>query len=72
MGSEGDRVTPNHGVPYEHTPRRRFLDVLNFRRPAEPPAMVEWAPWWDRTTARWEREGLSGGMDLETSVLFRA
>ncbi len=29
--------------------------------------MVEWAPWWDQTTARWEQEGLSGGMDLETS-----
>lgn len=70
MGSEGDRVTPNHGVPYEHTPRRRFLDVLNFRRPADRLPMVEWAPWWDQTTARWEREGLSGGMDLETSQRY--
>ncbi|MCU0521919.1 MAG: hypothetical protein MUF84_14665 [Anaerolineae bacterium] len=52
------------------TPRERFHDVLHFRRPADRLPMVEWAPWWDQTTARWEEEGLPAGMDLETSQRF--
>lgn len=47
--------------------RERFLDVLNFRRPADRLPMVEWAPWWDQTLERWEQEGLPPGMDWESS-----
>ncbi|MBN1247309.1 MAG: hypothetical protein JXC32_06595 [Anaerolineae bacterium] len=52
------------------TPRERFLDVLSFRRPADRLPMVEWAPWWDKTMARWEGEGLPAGMDLESSQRY--
>ena len=50
------------------TPRQRFLDVLNFRQPADRLPMVEWAAWWDQTIVRWEQEGLPARMDLETSL----
>ena len=50
------------------TPRERFLDVLNFRRPADRLPMVEWAAWWDQTITRWEEDGLPAGMGLETSL----
>ena len=52
------------------TPRQRFLDVLNFRRPADRLPMVEWAPWWDKTIRRWEGEGLPVGMDHEASQTY--
>ncbi len=47
------------------TARGRFADVLNGRRPADRLPLVEWAPWWDLTLARWQAEdpsltGLSG------------
>ncbi len=63
-------MTPSPCAPNACTPRQRFLDVLNFRRPADRLPMIEWAPWWDQTTARWEREGLPKGMDLETSQRY--
>jgi hypothetical protein len=45
------------------TNRERFLRVLNFQAAdTQPPLdrlpMVEWAPWWDKTVARWHGEGL--------------
>lgn len=46
------------------TPRQRFDKVLNFEAPDRLP-MLEWAPWWDQTIARWEKEGLPKGLDPE-------
>lgn len=45
------------------TPRARFLQVLNFTRPADRLPRVEWAAWWDVTVAGWQREGLSAALD---------
>lgn len=39
------------------TNRERFRRVLNFE-PVDRMPFVEWAPWWDRTIARWHEEGL--------------
>src|SRR5512137_1928220 len=35
----------------------RVNAVLNFR-PFDRLPVVEWAPWWDQTLARWHTEGL--------------
>lgn len=39
--------------------RDRFLNVLNFEKPADRLPMMEWAPWWDKTFDRWRSEGLA-------------
>ncbi|MCL2203513.1 MAG: hypothetical protein FWB88_06205 [Defluviitaleaceae bacterium] len=44
------------------TVRERFLSVLNFQKPDKLPKM-EWAPWWDKTFARWRGEGLPACVD---------
>ena len=40
------------------TPRERFTAVINFQKPDDRLPMLEWAPWWDKTTERWASEGL--------------
>jgi len=52
------------------TPRERFLDVLNFRRPGDRLPMVEWAAWWDKTFDRWKAEGLPAELDMEASLHY--
>ncbi|MDD5482334.1 MAG: uroporphyrinogen decarboxylase family protein [Kiritimatiellae bacterium] len=37
--------------------RERFQAVMNFR-PFDRLPILEWAPWWDKTLARWRSEGL--------------
>lgn len=39
------------------TNRERFRRVLNFE-PVDRLPVMEWAPWWDKTIARWYDEGL--------------
>lgn len=39
------------------TNRERFRRVLNFE-PVDRLPVIEWAPWWDKTLARWREEGL--------------
>ncbi len=39
------------------TTRERFHAVMNFQ-PFDRLPIVEWAPWWDQTLARWYDEGL--------------
>jgi hypothetical protein len=51
------------------TPRERFLDVLHLQQPADRLPMVEWAPWWDKTLARWEQEGMPSFREGEHSAL---
>jgi len=43
------------------THRERFHRVLDFR-PVDRLPVVEWAPWWDQTLARWRAEGLPAGL----------
>jgi hypothetical protein len=50
------------------TPRERFQRVLKFEQPDERLPLIEWAPWWDLTTARWETEGLPPGLDVGASL----
>ncbi len=40
------------------TPRERFNRALNFEPAQGRLPLVEWAPWWDKTMARWQSEGL--------------
>jgi uroporphyrinogen-III decarboxylase len=40
------------------TPRERFRKVLSFEKPDDRLPMIEWAPWWDLTLARWRQEGM--------------
>jgi hypothetical protein len=40
----------------------RFQAVMNFQ-PVDRLPILEWAPWWDKTIARWEEEGLPKGME---------
>ena len=35
----------------------RFVNLVN-GRPIDRMPVIEWAPWWDQTVARWHREGL--------------
>jgi hypothetical protein len=42
----------------EVTPRERFIETINFRKPDDRLPMIEWAAWWDKTTQRWHEEGL--------------
>ena len=39
------------------TPHQRFQAAMNFKSFDRLP-LVEWAPWWDETLARWYTEGL--------------
>jgi hypothetical protein len=39
----------------------RFRAVMGFR-PVDRLPVIEWAPWWDQTVARWRGEGLFGGI----------
>ncbi len=50
------------------TPRERFLKTLNFEKPDDRLAMIEWAPWWDQTIERWKKEGLAAGLEGEELV----
>ncbi len=47
------------------TIRSRFHAVCNGERPIDRLPLLEWAPWWDLTTARWHREGLDPSLDME-------
>ena len=40
------------------TNRERFHRTLNFEKTDRLP-MIEWAPWWDKTVANWEEQGLT-------------
>lgn len=44
------------------TNRERVKAVLNGQMPADRLPMVEWATYWDKTTAAWEEEGLKAGL----------
>ena len=46
------------------TPRERFLAIAQFR-PFDRLPLYEWAPWWDKTIARWQGEGLDPNLKLE-------
>ncbi|MDD5596332.1 MAG: uroporphyrinogen decarboxylase family protein [Victivallaceae bacterium] len=46
------------------TASERFRAVLDFS-PTDRLPLVEWAPYWDKTKERWEKEGMPGGMDNE-------
>ena len=41
--------------------RERFHAVMNFE-PFDRLPVVEWAPWWDKTIARWQAEGLPAAL----------
>ena len=43
--------------------RERIRKILNFEKPDRLP-VIEWASWWTQTVARWETEGMPGGMNL--------
>lgn len=47
------------------TPRQRFLSALSFAPAGDRLPMLEWGAWWDETIARWQTEGLPGGLDTE-------
>lgn len=51
------------------TPRERFLNVLNLQKPADRLPMVEWAPWWNLTLERWQREGVPDFSRSSTGAL---
>ena len=53
---DSSRSTHMHGTQ-ELSNRARFHRLMNFDAVDRLP-IVEWAPWWDKTTARWRREGL--------------
>jgi hypothetical protein len=44
--------------------RSRFHDLCDGRLPPDRLPMLEWAPWWDQTLARWQREGLDPALDM--------
>lgn len=44
------------------TPRERFQRVMSFQ-PVDRLPRFEWAPWWDKTIARWRTEGLPPELD---------
>lgn len=44
------------------TARERFHAVMGFK-PFDRLPVIEWAPWWDETIARWRDEGLPKGLD---------
>ncbi|NMA94572.1 MAG: hypothetical protein GX974_00855 [Clostridiales bacterium] len=50
--------------------RERFLRTLNFEKPDDRLPMIEWAPWWGETTARWSKEGLPKDMSQEDCVNY--
>lgn len=52
------------------TPRDRFLDTLNFRKPGDRLPMVEWAAWWGDTTDRWKKEGFPKDLDFDASLAY--
>jgi hypothetical protein len=52
------------------TPRERFLQTLNFGKPADRLPMVEWAAWWNLTIDRWKTEGLPADISWDDSLAF--
>lgn len=50
------------------TPRERFRKVLSFEKPDDRLPMIEWAPWWDLTRARWQQEGMPDFSQLESEA----
>jgi hypothetical protein len=52
------------------TPRDRFLHVLRFARPDPCLPLIEWAPWWDATLARWTQEGLPPALTWSASLSY--
>ena len=48
--------------------RTRFCNVLNFE-PVDRLPVTEWAPWWDKTIARWKHEGLPAELDDGGEIL---
>ncbi|MHB1485662.1 MAG: uroporphyrinogen decarboxylase family protein [Saccharofermentanales bacterium] len=52
------------------TDRERFLNVLNFKKVDDRLPLVEWAAWWDKTTTRWEGEGMAKGMSFDESLQY--
>ena len=65
------------------TNRERFRALMNFE-PVDRLPIVEWAPWWEKTIARWHEEGLPPaitgnyditrhfGMDMYYRIRFSA
>ena len=51
------------------TNRERFCAVLNGERPDRLP-IVEWAGWWDKTTANWLQEGMPAGLDYHQILAY--
>jgi len=49
------------------TPRERLQAVLHFQKPDRMP-LIEWAPWWDKTYARWQSEEPDLPPDIEKSM----
>ncbi|MDO8686104.1 MAG: uroporphyrinogen decarboxylase family protein [Clostridiales bacterium] len=47
--------------------RKRFRDVLSFKKADDRLPVIEWAAWWDATVNRWKTEGLP--QDIEYSEL---
>ena len=45
------------------TLRETFKAVMNFEKPSRLPA-IEWATWWDKTTSRWQAEGMPGNANI--------
>ena len=43
------------------TPHERFQAAMNFKSFDRLP-LIEWAPWWDETLARWYTEGLPASL----------
>lgn len=53
------------------TPRERFNKALSFEHHRlDRLPLVEWAPWWDKTTDRWQQEGLKPMELLESQRHF--
>lgn len=51
------------------TNRERFIAVMN-GTPKERLPMIEWAGWWDKTIANWEKEGFPKNADRDESYHF--
>ena len=52
------------------TSRDRFLNTINFKPVKDRLPMIEWAPWWDKTIARWKSEGVPQHLDYEETLDF--
>lgn len=54
------------------TTRERFLKTLHFEKVDDRLPMVEWAPWWDKTTNNWFKQGLNPDFSGEQILDFFA